>query len=68
MDEVLSMIPSAEDAAQLKLVLTQCLTEIDCLREQMSRDDVEIARSQARTRALLAEIDEIMRPMARKAA
>ena len=65
---MLTLIPSAEDAVQLKLVLTQCLTEIDRLREQMSRDDVEIARSQARTRALLAEIDEIMRPMARKAA
>ena len=67
MDEVLTM-PSAEDAAQFKLTLSECITEIDRLRELMRQDDVEIARSQARTRALLTEIDEIMRPTERRAA
>jgi len=61
-DEALTM-PSAEDAAQLQLILPQCITEIDRLREIMRRDDVEIARSQARTRALLAEITAMQPPL-----
>jgi len=68
MDEALTMNPSAEDAAQLQLILSQCIAEIDRLRELMRRDDIEIARSQARTRAIMAEIDEIMKPTERKAA
>ena len=67
MDEVLTM-PSVEDAAQLQKTLTECIAEIDRLREIMSRDDVEIARSQARTRALLAEIKAMRTPPERKAA
>jgi len=55
MDDVLTM-PSAEDAAQLKLTLSQCITEIDRLRELMRRDDIEIERSRARTWEILAEI------------
>lgn len=67
MDEVLTM-PNAEDAAQLQKTLSECIAEIDRLRELMRRDDIEIARSQARTRAIMAEIDEIMKPTERKAA
>lgn len=67
MDEALTM-PSAEDAAQLQKTLSECIAEIDRLRELMRRDDIEIARSQARTRAIMAEIDEIMKPAERKAA
>ena len=59
MDDVLT-IPSVEDAAQLKLTLTQCIAEVDHLQELMRQDDIWIARSQARTRALMAEIDEMM--------
>ena len=68
MDEVLTMNPSAEDAAQLQKTLSECIAEIDRLRELMRRDDIEIARSQARTRAIMAEIDEIMKPTEWKAA
>ena len=68
MDEVLTMNPSPEDAAQLKLTLSQCITEIDRLREIMSRDDIQIARAQARTRALLAEIKAMRDADERKAA
>ncbi len=68
MDEVLTINPNAEDAAQLQVILSQCITEIDRLREMMSRDDIEIARSQARTRALLAEIKAMRTPAERKAA
>lgn len=68
MDEALTMNPSAEDAAQLQLILSECITEIDRLREMMSRDDVEIARSQTRTRALLAEIKAMRTAPERKAA
>ncbi len=68
MDEALTMNPSAEDAAQLQVILSECITEIDRLRELMRRDDIEIARSKARTRAIMAEIDEIMKPTERKVA
>ena len=67
MDEVLTM-PSAEDAALLKVTLSQCITEIDRLRELMHQDDIKIDRSRTRTRVLLREIDEIMKPPERKAA
>jgi hypothetical protein len=66
MDDVLTM-PSAEDAAQLQKTLSECITEIDRLRELMRRDDVEIARSQARTRALLAEIKAMRTPVEKAA-
>jgi|GEM_PF-1324755 len=58
MDEML-MMPTAEEAAQLQLTLSQCIMEIDELREMMSRDDIEIARSQARSRVLMAEINSM---------
>jgi len=67
MDNVLTM-PSAEDAAQLQETLSECIAEIDRLRELMRRDDIEIARSQARTRAVLAEIKAMRTPAERKAA
>jgi len=68
MDEVLTMNPSAEDAAQLQKTLTECIAEIDRLREMMRQDDLEIARSQARTRAILAEIKAMRTSPERKAA
>ena len=67
MDNVLTM-PSTEDAAQLQETLSECIAEIDRLRELMRRDDIEIARSQARTRAVLAEIKAMRTPAERKAA
>lgn len=66
MDEVLTM-PSAEDAAYLKKTLTDCIAEIDRLRAQMSRNDVEIAQSRERTWALLAEIKTMRTQSERKA-
>ena len=48
MDEVMTM-PSAEDAAQLKVTLSQCITEIDRLRELMRQDDIKIDRSRTQT-------------------
>ncbi len=66
MQDVLTM-PSAKEAAQLKATLSECITEIDRLRELMRLDDIEIAHSRARTWEMLAEIDEIMKPVERKA-
>ncbi len=67
MDKALTINPSPEEAAQLQQTLSQCLAEIDRLREQMSRDDIEITRSQIRTRALLAEIKAMRTPGKQKA-
>ncbi len=66
MQDVLAM-PSAKEAEQLKATLSECITEIDRLREIMRRDDIEIARSQVRTRELLAEIKAMRTSPERKA-
>ncbi len=59
--------PSGE-VAELQSSITQCLTEIDQMREQMSRDQAEIDGSRRRTRALLAELKASLSPSGRKAA
>ncbi len=68
MEEVLTGTPSSEDAAQLQLAIAQCLTEIAQLREQMSRDQIEIDRSRTRTQTLLAELRTTLGTAGRKAA
>ena len=64
-------IPSetpANEVAALQAGIAQYLTEVEQLREQMSRDQAEIDRSQMRTRVLLAELKEALRPARREAA
>ncbi len=56
------------EIVQLKLSIAQCLTEIDQMREQMSRDQAEIDRSQKRTHVLLAELKATLSPASQKAA
>ena len=62
--------PNAEgkEIEAIKLSIAQYLTEIDQMRELMSRDQIEIDRSQKRSYALLAEIQETISSMNRKAA
>ena len=67
----LETIPSetpASEVAALQAGIAQYLTEVEQLREQMSRDQAEIDRSQTRTRVLLAELKEALRPASREAA
>jgi hypothetical protein len=68
MEDALTIKSSTEEAAQLQLAITQCLTEVDHLREQMSRDQMEIDRSRTRTRALLAELKTTLGVAGQKAA
>jgi predicted nucleic acid-binding Zn-ribbon protein len=56
-----------DKAANLKLSIAQYFTEIDAMREQMSRDQVEIEHSQKRTRALLADLKNTLSSAGRKA-
>ena len=58
----------ANEVAVLQAGIAQYLTEVEHLREQMSRDQVEIDRSQTRTRVLLAELKAAVRPAGREAA
>ena len=58
----------SNEVAALKLSIAQCLTEIDQMRELMSRDQAEIDRSQKRTHVLLAELKATLSPVSRKAA
>lgn len=68
MDETVSINPAAEDAAQLQLAIAQCLEEITELHRQMSHDQMEIDRSQMRTRAILDELTATLGAAGRKAA
>lgn len=58
MDEALTREPIADDAAQMQTAIEQFLTEIERLREQMSRDQIEIDRARTRTRILLADLKQ----------
>ena len=56
MNQTATLDTPTEDVAALQAGITQCLTDIDLLREQMQSDEAEIDRSRRRTRALLAEL------------
>lgn len=66
MDKVLTI--SRSDAEQLRMTLKECITEIDRLREMMQEDDIRIAKSQARTYAIMAEMDAVTQSKDRQAA
>ena len=66
--ETISSETPANEVAVLQAGIAQYLTEVEQLREQMSRDQVEIDRSQKRTRVLLAELKAAVRPASREAA
>jgi hypothetical protein len=50
------------------MTLVECITEIDRLREMMKADDLRIAKSQARTYAIMAEMDAVTQSRERQAA
>lgn len=58
----------ANEVMALKAGIAQHLTEVEQLREQMSRDQVEIDCSKKRTRVLLAELRVAIHPAGREAA
>lgn len=59
-EDALKTNPSLEDAAQFQLAVTQYLAEGDHLREQISRDQIEINQSQMQTRGVLAELKTML--------
>ena len=59
---------SQSDAEQLRTTLSECIAEIDRLREIMKEDDIRIANSQARTYAIMAEMDAMAKPRKQKVA
>jgi hypothetical protein len=56
MDKTLLAEPTAEEAARMRTEIAECLAEIKKLRDRMRRDQVEIEKSRARTRAMLADL------------
>jgi hypothetical protein len=56
MEDTVNVDSRPTDPAELRAGIRQILDEIDHLREQMARDQVEIERSRARTRATLDEL------------
>lgn len=53
---------------QFKATLSECIAEIDRQREIIKEDNIRIAQSQSRTHILMAQIEEMMKSRARKAA
>lgn len=68
MNKTAALTSAPEDAAAYQQAIAQCFAEIDQLRDQMARDQVEIDRARARTRAMLAEIKSVLTPTSHKAA
>jgi hypothetical protein len=68
MNEALAPVTPADDPAQYEATVEQYLADMDRLREQMSRDQVEIARSRARTQSMLNELSAMLRPEDQQAA
>ena len=60
MAKAVTMEPTASESAALLVEIKQALAEMDLLREQMRCDDSEIARSRARTQAILDHLDAML--------
>jgi hypothetical protein len=56
MSKTIALDPSASGADDFKAAISRCISEIDQLFERMRRDQAEIVESEARTRAILAEV------------
>ncbi len=57
MSKTLTLDSTADDAADLRTAIGRCISEMDQLLERMRRDQTEIEESEARTRAILAEVE-----------
>jgi septal ring factor EnvC (AmiA/AmiB activator) len=56
MDKAVALEPTADETARLQADIKEMLAEMNRLREQMKSDDADTEKSQARTRAMLAQI------------
>jgi hypothetical protein len=63
MAESVTMEPTGREAAELLAEIRLAFAEMDLLREQMRRDNLEIERSRARTEATLANVDAILKKL-----
>ena len=61
MSKTLTLNPPADDAADLGAAIGRCISEMDQSLERMRRDQAEIEESEARTRAILAEVQAELR-------
>ncbi len=61
MAESLSMEPTATETADLRAEMKQAFAEMDRLRQQMRRDQIEIERSRERTRAMLDSLANLVK-------
>jgi hypothetical protein len=61
MENTVKLGPHADEPNELRAEISAILEEIGHLREQMSRDQVEIERSRARTREMLAHLSSAKR-------
>ncbi len=60
MQKVLKLEIPAEEVAQVQAEIEHLLTEMRASNERMKKDQEEIERSKARTRAMLAELEQFM--------
>lgn len=60
MDETMTIEPNAQETADLYAAIDQAIAKMDEIRERMRRDDAEIEESSRATRAMLADIAELL--------
>ncbi len=57
MSKTLTTDVATDEAAEIKTAIEQIFVEIERNREQMQRDQQDIDRSKARTRAMLTQLE-----------
>ena len=60
MDETVAAEPTEQEVAELYAAIDQALARMDELREKMRLDDVAIKESSRATRAMLADIHQLL--------
>ncbi len=59
MEKTISMELTADEAAKLSALMELCIAKMDDAHEQMAKDQVEIDRLSAKTRATLERLERL---------
>jgi hypothetical protein len=62
LDEKVLSETRPQSAVEYEVAVDECLAQMDRIRQQISRDEVEITRLKTETRALLAKLSHISYP------
>ena len=57
MEKTIKIEVPADEAAQIQTAIQECIAEMQRANERMKKDQAEIERLNAKTRAMLAELE-----------